>query len=265
MHADVAQLIRAWCELAGASAAGQCGVPLDDANAGQLAKYISKLWELDDAHAVELFEVMAGKRLAQTWGSWYAHRTADGKQHGVRLSPRKVEGRQWYRGPLVADVERMHPRSYIDFTANVPVKFEPMTREWCIATHRAGEARRFSDVVGRVPTDLCCKLEGSTFETGPPRKGKRRKRPKPLRELAMLRTRGVRAWRPILDVHRMTAGAYLRALRGDDRRADEHELAPLDVPTPGADALRRARTLGGPWHERRARWTRVLEDRAHEG
>lgn len=256
MHADVAQLINAWCELAGASTAAQCGVPLDDANAGQLAKYLSKLWELDDACAVELFEAMAGKKLAQTWGSWFG---------SVRLSPRKVEGRQWFRGPLLADIESMHPRSYVDFTANVDIKFEPMTESWIRCTRLAGTARRFADVRGFAPPDLCSKLEASTMDTGPPRKGKRRKRPRATRELALMRCRGARAWRPVLDVHRMTAGAFLRAIRGDDRRADEHELAPLDLAMPGADALRRAARLGGPWSERRARWTRLLEDRAHEG
>jgi hypothetical protein len=262
MSADCATLVRAWADIAGCrvdgklTTAGQCSVPLDDANAGQLAKYISKLWELDDASAVELFEAMAGKRLAQTWGSWYG---------SVRLSPRKVEGRQWYRGPLLADIEAMHPRSYIDFSANVPTKFFPVTAEWQTATRLAGVARRFSEVRGSIPPHLLCKLEAPTMDTGPPRKGVRRKRPRPLRELALLRARSARAWRPILDVHRCTAGAFLRALRADDRRADEHDLAPLDTPTPAADALRRAGRLGGAWSERRRTWTRVLEDRAHEG
>jgi hypothetical protein len=258
MHADLAQLVTSWCALAGASTAAQCAVPLDDANAGQLAKYISKLWELDDAHAVELFEAMAGKKLAQCWGSWYGE---------VKLSPRKPEGRAWYRGPLISDIERLHPRTYIDFSANVPIKFEALSSEWCTATREVGTARRFLEVRGFAPPELCCKLEPSTVSRGPPKKGVRRKRPKPLRELALVRVRGglARAWRPILDVHRMTAGAFLRALRSDDRRADEHELAPLDLEEPGRVALLRAAKLGGPWGERRKRWTRVLEERAHEG
>lgn len=265
MHADLATLVGAWTALAECrdaegelTTAGQCAVPLDDANAGQLAKYLSKLWELDDASAVELFEAMAGKQLARCWGSWYGC---------VRLSPRKVEGRQWFRGPLVADVEQMHPRSYIDFTANVPIRFEAHSSEWSAATRGAGEARKFLEVTGHIPSGLCCAVEPATYSTGPPHRGRRRKRPKPLRELALVRVRGgmARAWRPVLDVHRMTAGAFLRMLRADDRRADEHELAPLDVATPGADALRRAASLGAPWGKRRARWTRVLEDRAHEG
>jgi hypothetical protein len=202
MQADLAELVRTWAMLADCrdregslTTKGQCAVPLDDANAGQLAKYLSKLWELDDGSARELFRVFAQKRLVQTWGCWY---------RCVRLGPRKPTGRQWFRGHFVADIERMHPRSYVEFHGTTSLRFEPFSHGWRDATAAATERR--ADVHVRGVDD-----------------------------------KGARAWRPALPVHRMTAGAFLRALRADDRRADEHPEAPPNTPTPGADSLRAPR------------------------
>ncbi len=221
MRADLAVLVRTWAALVDGSTAAQCAVPLDDRNAGQLAKYLSKLWELDDASCRELFVAFAGKRLVQPWGSWYRSET---------FAPKRATGRQWFRGMFVADVERMHPRSYIDFHASVAVRFELRSQPWVDATR------------------ACSSLAVEPARI--PRKGKSAKR---VRELA---EPTAPSWRPVLEVHRMTAGAFLRALRGDDRRADEHPPPPSSTPTPGADACRLARGCDGPWAHRRrtGRW-----------
>jgi hypothetical protein len=237
MHADLATLVRTWAATAECenehgetTTVGQCAVALDDSNAGQLAKYLSKMWELDDAHCVELFSAFAGKRLVQPWGSWYRK---------VKMGPQPMQGRQWYRGLFVADVERMHPRSYIDFHASVAVRFEPSSQAWVDATRACDASLALEPVVAPPPGH--------------------RWRSRPVRELG--RSTTARAVRPTLEVHRMTAGAYLRALRADDRRADEHPPPPSSTPTPGADALVVARGRAGPWAHRRRTGRWLLDER----
>lgn len=76
--------INAWCTITaskpsrgcagpqrtGAVSQAQCAVPLDANNVGQLAKYLTKLWELQDGRARELFAAAAGRRIVDGFGSW---------------------------------------------------------------------------------------------------------------------------------------------------------------------------------------------------
>ena len=128
MAVGLAELLAAWCGIVGGALVSQCAVPLDDANAGQLAKYVTKMWELDDESARELFAAAEGKRLLNTFGDW---RAAPRRGHlppraGLLLRGKRydVGARRWWLGPLVADIERMHPRTYISFEASVACKLE---------------------------------------------------------------------------------------------------------------------------------------------
>ena len=76
MPARAAALIEAWCAVASALPQGQCAVPLELANAGQLAKYLTKLWELRPETARELFAAAEGRRLVDGWGTWRGWRKA---------------------------------------------------------------------------------------------------------------------------------------------------------------------------------------------
>lgn len=76
--------INAWCSITrakpsrgaagpsrpGAVSQAQCAVPLNPSNVGQLAKYLTKLWELQDTRARELFAAAAGRRIVDGFGSW---------------------------------------------------------------------------------------------------------------------------------------------------------------------------------------------------
>lgn len=125
MPIGLVELLRAWASLVGGAAAAQCAVPLDDANAGQLAKYITKMWELDDDAARELFAAAENKRLLNTFGAWRsAPRDGDRPARaGLLLRGRRynIGARRWWLGPLVADIEAMHPRSYVAFEG--PARF----------------------------------------------------------------------------------------------------------------------------------------------
>lgn len=200
MPAAIADLLRAWAMLVDGTTAAQCCVALDDANAGQLAKYLTKPWELSDTRARELFDAAASLRLVNTWGAWHG-------RDGVRITARvESRGRDWFQGPLVADVERMHPRSYITFGASLPLRLEPVLQSEVDAVRRLRWAQHERE----------------------------RKCSRP-------------AVRPWLDVHRMTAGEYLRRLAADQRRADEHEPASEVVDRPGRRELRVAASRDGPY------------------
>lgn len=60
----------AWCGIAGADEHAQNWQALSKAKLGQVAKYITKPFELPDAHAPTFFDEMKGRRLVQGGGTW---------------------------------------------------------------------------------------------------------------------------------------------------------------------------------------------------
>jgi hypothetical protein len=60
----------AWCSIAGASEDAQDWQPLTEAKVGQVAKYITKPFQLPDGHAPAFFDEMKGRRLLQGGGTW---------------------------------------------------------------------------------------------------------------------------------------------------------------------------------------------------
>lgn len=63
-------LLSAWTRITGGAFAAQCAVPLDASNIGQLAKYLTKLWQLRDGQARELFAAAVGRRTVDGFGAW---------------------------------------------------------------------------------------------------------------------------------------------------------------------------------------------------
>lgn len=206
MPAALAAALRCWTNIVDGKLAAQCGVRLDDRNAGQLAKYLTKLWELDDDSARRLFQAAEGRRLLNTFGTW----------RGVRIRGKLPDdARRWFMGPLLAEVESLHPRSYVYFEGTtVGCSIEAVT------TSEVESARNVPNVVS-----------GKFFPTH-------------------VKRSPVAAARPTIPIARMTAGALLRYLREDQRRADEHGPAPPDLPMPGLVMCRRAGGGYGPWSPR---------------
>lgn len=67
----------AWCEIAGGSEKGIDWQPLSRAKIGQIAKYITKPFELPAQQASIFFQDLAGRRLLQGGGTWRYYQRAD--------------------------------------------------------------------------------------------------------------------------------------------------------------------------------------------
>jgi hypothetical protein len=78
------ELLAAWCRIVAradqrkAASAAQCAVPVDVASTGQLAKYLTKLWDLPTHRATELFAAAADRRLIDGFGAWRCWRKFSG-------------------------------------------------------------------------------------------------------------------------------------------------------------------------------------------
>lgn len=229
MPVGLADLIRAWAEIVEGSTAAQCAVPLDERNAGQLAKYLTKQWELPDDKARALFSAAVGRRLHNTFGTWR------GVSIRLKVDP---DARRWWLGPLLADIEKMHPRSYVHFEGTVPVLLEPM-QSW--------ERNEMLVDWKREPRELV-RVELFEGPTAAAPCGKAR--------LQTPREKRGACYRPTIPIVRMTVGALLRRLREDDRRADQHDAAAPDLPMPGRERLLRSAAGDGPWSSRycNAKW-----------
>lgn len=105
-------MLDAWCTSSNALPQAQCAVPLNRINVGQLAKYLTKLWELRPEKARELFSALAGKRIVEgfgTWRDWRAWGVVESTPHG------------WYpSGVPLTEIERMDPSTLVEFSAPLP-------------------------------------------------------------------------------------------------------------------------------------------------
>lgn len=118
MPAGLRALLVAWCSIVDGNARAQCGVPLNRDNVGQLAKYITKLWELDNEHARELFGAVAGARIVEGFGSWRRFK----RWGAVEKTPHG-----WFRsGARLRDIEA-DPGARVEFSSTMPgVTLEPL-------------------------------------------------------------------------------------------------------------------------------------------
>ncbi len=102
-----------WLPLAQA----QCAVPLDARSTGQLAKYLTKLWELRDDHARELFAAADGRRLIDGFGTWRSWRQFQGK---VESTPHG-----WIAcGVPLRTIEAMPADASLDFSVPIGITME---------------------------------------------------------------------------------------------------------------------------------------------
>lgn len=111
MAASARAMIREWCNVVGGNVAAQCAVPINRTNVGQLAKYVTKLWELKPPHARELFAAIAGRQLVSgfgTWATWRGWGTVESTPRG------------WYRSTALRQIETFHPDHMVSFDSTLP-------------------------------------------------------------------------------------------------------------------------------------------------
>ena len=112
LDANVRTLLVEWVALTGGSLRAQCGVPLNRVNAGQLAKYVTKLWDLEPVRARELFAALAGKQIVTGFGEWTRWR----RWGDVESTPRG-----WYASDVTLwEIERMPPTELVNFSTPLP-------------------------------------------------------------------------------------------------------------------------------------------------
>lgn len=112
LDATVRTMMEEWAAIVGGSTRAQCGVPLNRQNAGQLAKYVTKLWELEPARSRELFDAITGKQIVSGFGEWYSWR----RWGDVEATPRG-----WYASDVTLwEIERMTPATIVKFVAPLP-------------------------------------------------------------------------------------------------------------------------------------------------
>lgn len=113
LPADLDAVLQAWERLVGGLPQAQCAVPLEMENAGQLCKYISKLFELPAAQARELFAAVASRRIIDGCGTW----------RGWRKRADEVESTpaHWYSSEVaLRDLETRPLAELVPFVARVP-------------------------------------------------------------------------------------------------------------------------------------------------
>lgn len=111
MHVGAAAVLRAWRTIVGGSLRAQCSVDLHRESVGQLAKYVTKLWDLPVHRARQLFDALSGKRLINGFGSWRSwQRDAD-----LEATPSG-----WYSsGVTLRDIEA-RPDAAVSFCCSLP-------------------------------------------------------------------------------------------------------------------------------------------------
>ena len=112
-----------WLQLAsGASIHAQCAVPLDLGCTGQLTKYLTKLWELDDVAARELFLAASGRRTIDGFGGWRSWR-----HFGARV---EAGSPGWLpSGIRLRTVELMDPAALVAFDASLGLALDADGRD----------------------------------------------------------------------------------------------------------------------------------------
>lgn len=199
------KLVEAWCAVSDALPQGQCCVPLDHTNVGQLAKYLTKLWELDSNIARELFAAAEGRRLVDGWGAWRGWRRAGDE---VEQTPHG-----WFSSGLgVQQLEAMAPDTPVYFGAHVGTLY-------AVPYLERGATRRAIPDAARLDLDAL-------------RRSKHLQGKRPLRESSTPQPTAWGSARDVVAHHNvsmvvgmMTARDVLAALRRDPRpvweRVDE--------------------------------------------
>lgn len=236
--AGSAALLRAWAAIVAGSPAAQCAVPIDPVNVGQLAKYLTKLWDLPTERARELFGAAAGKRITEGFGAWRSWR----RWGGVESTPHG-----WVAcGLTLAEIERMPRARRIAFEKPLPITLEPL-RDAVASLQQlnpaaAGATRGLltPGAIDTYGTADYVEPDAATGARAPPRPQRATRSP---------------AWRPTTIVAEVSAGRILDALRRDDRPVWERVTEkPPDHGERCAAASRivheravGARTLGPAW------------------
>lgn len=110
-------MLSAWGKFSGGVPQAQCAVQLDASNVGQLAKYLTKIWDMKDAHARELFDAATGRRTIDGFGAWRAWRRFG---CDVEKTPRG-----WVAcGIALRALEHLPESERVDFTLPIGVTLE---------------------------------------------------------------------------------------------------------------------------------------------
>lgn len=118
----IVAMLSAWRKFSGGVPQAQCAVPLDSSNVGQLAKYLTKLWNMPDSHARELFDAATGRRTIDGFGAWRAWRRFGAD---VEKTPRG-----WIScGIPLRALESLSASERVDFTLPLGVTMEAEGRE----------------------------------------------------------------------------------------------------------------------------------------
>lgn len=230
--AHARELVEAWCRVADALPQGQCVVPLIADNCGQLAKYMTKLWELQPATARELFAAAEGRRLIDGWGAWRGWRRAG---NDVEHTPHG-----WFpSGLTVSQLEKLPHDAPVYFAAHVPggtLHATPRLVRGAVTKQAPAAARLDLDALER--SKHLARLPKKTFA--------RDAASRDAKPHAFGSTSDVRgSWSPTLTVGMMRAGDVLARIRSDPRpvweRVDEKPPDHLERLQRVRDAIAEAR------------------------
>lgn len=112
LNATLAGLLTQWAAIVDGECKAQNAVALDATNVGQLAKYITKMWDLRADKAKALFHAAAGRRVVEGFGAWRRFR----RWGEIEKTPHG-----WYAsGVALRDVERLRPSALVNFECRVP-------------------------------------------------------------------------------------------------------------------------------------------------
>lgn len=109
MPAGVAAVLERWAAIVGGHVRAQCGVELDTTNVGQLAKYLTKMFELTPDKARQVYQAAESKHIVQgfgTWARWKRWASVETTPHG------------WFScSTKLVDIEASAPGSTVRFFA----------------------------------------------------------------------------------------------------------------------------------------------------
>lgn len=182
MPSALRELVTAWVAIVEGNVKAQCAVPLNRDNVGQLAKYLTKLWELPADKARELFAAVDGARIVEGFGTWRKYK----RMGAVETTPHG-----WFSsGVKLRDIEA-NPDTQVEFASTMPgVRLEPLAQSG--ATLRVCNAASLDIGTGKISR----RLHG---------------------RLARVAQRDGAAWRPVVPVATLPGRMVLDALRRDAR------------------------------------------------